>query len=78
MQLKFGLLSVVVASSMSRYIEVTSQGLFNLKLNFLESLIKLSFCNDPPPMTQYCSLLAPQTRLSRRSPILGLFSQKHA
>jgi len=40
--------------------------------------IKESWCNDPPPMTQYCPLLAPQTRLPRRSPILGLLSQKHA
>jgi hypothetical protein len=23
-------------------------------------------CNDPPPMTQYCPLLVPQTRLHRR------------
>jgi hypothetical protein len=33
---------------------------------------------DPPPMTQYCPLLAPHTRLPRRSPILGLLSQRLA
>jgi len=37
-----------------------------------------TICNDPPQMTQYCPLLAPQTRLFRKSPILGLLSQKHA
>jgi hypothetical protein len=35
-------------------------------------------CNDPPPMTQYCPLLAPHIRLPRRSPILGLLSQRLA
>jgi hypothetical protein len=35
-------------------------------------------CNDPPPMTQYCPLLASHTRLRRRSPILGLLSQRLA
>jgi hypothetical protein len=35
-------------------------------------------CNDPPPMTQYYSLLAPHIRLPRRSPILGLLSQRLA
>jgi hypothetical protein len=33
-------------------------------------------CNDPPPMTQYCPLLAPHIRLPWRSPILGLLSQR--
>jgi hypothetical protein len=36
------------------------------------------YCNDPPPMTQYCPLLAPHIRLPRRSPILGLLSQRLA
>jgi hypothetical protein len=35
-------------------------------------------CNDPPPMTQYCPLLAPHIRLPRRSLILGLLSQRLA
>jgi hypothetical protein len=35
-------------------------------------------CNDPPPMTQYCPLLAPHIRLPRRSPILELLSQRLA
>jgi len=35
-------------------------------------------CNDPPTMTQYCPLLAPHIRLPRRSPILGLLSQRLA
>jgi hypothetical protein len=37
-----------------------------------------TICNDSPPMTQYCPLLAPQTRLPQRSPILRLLLQKHA
>jgi len=40
---------------------------------FLELL-----CNNPPPMTQYCPLLAPHIRLPRRSPILELLSQRLA
>jgi hypothetical protein len=45
----------------------------------LDNLVEIqSRCNDPPPMTQYCMLLALQTILPRRSPILGLLSQKHA
>jgi hypothetical protein len=40
--------------------------------------IGLGYCNDPPPMTQYCPLLAPHIRLPRRSPILGLLSQRLA
>jgi len=39
---------------------------------------KNHLCNDPSPMTQYSPLLDLQTRLPRRSPILGLLSQKHA
>jgi hypothetical protein len=35
-------------------------------------------CNDSPPMTQYCPLLAPHIRLPRRSPILGLLSWRLA
>jgi hypothetical protein len=44
----------------------------------LELVRNIQNCNDPPPMTQYCPLLAPHIRLPRRSPILGLLSQRLA
>jgi hypothetical protein len=48
-------------------------------IQFLKNgLLPHDKCNDPPPMTQYCPLLAPHIRLPRRSPILGLLSQRLA
>jgi cellulose synthase/poly-beta-1,6-N-acetylglucosamine synthase-like glycosyltransferase len=45
---------------------------------WLERTTVEDMCNDPPPMTQSCPLLAPHIRLPRRSPILGLLSQRLA